>query len=158
MSILEQTTTERPDTLLSRGEALVRRFAVPALRLSLGLVFVWFGALKITGDSPVAGLVHATLPWFDQSVLMPTLGWIEVALGLLLLAGRFPRLTLVAIAGHLTGTFLTFVDAPSWVISGGNPLLLTANGEFVLKNLVLICAALVLLTRTTRPPQTVGGR
>ncbi|MBY8848209.1 DoxX family protein [Saccharothrix sp. MB29] len=121
------------------------RWATPALRVSLAVVFVWFGALKATGDSPVAELVGAAVPWVDRGVLVPALGWFEIALGVALLLGRLPRLTLVVVAVHLAGTFLVFVRAPALMVIGDNPLLLTVNGEFVLKNVVLICAALVLL-------------
>lgn len=121
------------------------RWATPALRVSLAVVFVWFGALKATGDSPVAELVGAAVPWVDRGVLVPALGWFEIALGVALLLGRLPRLTLVVVAVHLAGTFLVFVRAPALMVIGDNLLLLTVNGEFVLKNVVLICAALVLL-------------
>ncbi|MFL6074906.1 MAG: hypothetical protein ACJ73S_16030 [Mycobacteriales bacterium] len=129
----------------------MERAAVPALRLSLGMVFVWFGALKLAGRSPVAGLIRATLPWFDGNVIVPMLGAVEIAIGVGLLLSRlsrFRRLTLAVLCAHLTGTFLTFVDAPHMMIQRHNPLLLTADGEFVLKNTVLICAALVLLAAT----------
>ncbi len=132
---------------LARAEQILQRVTLPALRMSLGLVFVWFGVLKVVGDSPVAELVQATVPWADQRMLVPTLGWVEIVLGLALLAGKPRRLALIAVAAHLAGTFLVFVQAPSLVIAGGNPLLLTGNGEFVLKNVVLICAALVLLSQ-----------
>ena len=42
--------------------------------------------------------------------------------------------------GRLAGTFSAFVIAPGWMFRGGDPLLLTANGEFVVKSLVLITA------------------
>jgi putative oxidoreductase len=131
-----------------RAIAIVERTAAPALRISLGVVFVWFGALKLAGHSPVAGLIRATLPWFDPDLVVPALGAVEVAIGLGLLLSRlsrFRRLTLAVLCAHLTGTFLTFLDAPQMMIHRHNPLLLTGNGEFVLKNMVLICAALVLL-------------
>ncbi len=121
--------------------------ALPALRISIAVLFVWFGLLKVTGTSPVASLVAAAVPWVDQAFLVPALGWFEVGLGVVLLSGRLPRLTLVVVAVHLAGTFLLFVQAPALVMTGGNPLLLTTNGEFVVKNVVLICAALVLLGR-----------
>jgi putative oxidoreductase len=143
-----EVETDRPEALWAKAERRLARVALPALRISLGLVFGWFGALKVVGDSPVAGLVHATLPWIDQGVLLPVLGWVEIILGLALLAGQPRRVALVAVAMHLAGTFLVFLQAPTQVISGGNPLLLTGNGEFVLKNIVLICAALVLLSHT----------
>ncbi|WP_051764232.1 DoxX family membrane protein [Saccharothrix syringae] len=125
------------------------RWAAPALRWSIAVVFLWFGALKVTGASPVAELVEAAVPWVDPGFLVPALGWFEVVLGLVLLLGWLPRLTLVVAAVHLVGTFLVFVQAPTLVIFHGNPLLLTTNGEFVLKNVVLVCAVLVLLGRTT---------
>lgn len=133
----------------ARVERVLSRTALPALRVSLGLVFVWFGLLKVVGHSPVADLVHATLPWADERLLVPVLGWVEIAIGVALLAGRPRRLALLAVAVHLAGTFLVFVQVPGLVISGGNPLLLNGNGEFVLKNLVLICAALVLFNQAT---------
>jgi uncharacterized membrane protein YphA (DoxX/SURF4 family) len=131
----------------AQAERVLGRVTQPALRVSLGVVFVWFGVLKVVGDSPVAELVHATVPWADRSLLVPALGWVEIVLGLALLVGRPIRLALVAVAAHLTGTFLVFVQAPSLVMTEGNLLLLNGNGEFVLKNVVLVCAALVLLAQ-----------
>jgi putative oxidoreductase len=160
MTITQQSTevsTQSQESLLERGERILRRVSLPALRISLGLVFVWFGTLKVLGDSPVAELVRATVPWADPRMLVPILGWVEIVLGLALLAGRPRRLALVAVAAHLAGTFLTFVQAPSLVIANGNPLLLTGNGEFVLKNLVLICAALALLGQTSRSRVSTGN-
>jgi putative oxidoreductase len=145
-----QQRAARLQAVLPRLQGALPRLgvlAVPALRISLGLVFLWFGLLKVFGDSPVADLIGATVPWVDPGLLVPVLGWIEVGLGLALLAGRPRRLALLAAAAHLSGTFLTFIEAPSQMIRDGNPFMLTASGEFVLKNLVLICAALVLLGR-----------
>lgn len=133
--------------LLARVTDLCARHAPRVLRLSLALVFVWFGVLKIIGDSPVKGLLGATLPFLNPAVTIPVLGVIEVALGLAVALGRAPRVTLLVLVGHLIGTFLTFVTATGLVIQHGNPFLLTADGEFVVKNLVLISAALVLVGR-----------
>ena len=125
----------------------IDRFAPKALRASLALVFLWFGVLKLTGDSPVLALVSATVPWVDPYLLMHLLGAVEVLLAVGLLLGRAQRLLLLVLAGHLSGTFLTFVMAPQLMVQHGRPLLLTADGEFVLKNLVLISAALLLAAR-----------
>jgi uncharacterized membrane protein YphA (DoxX/SURF4 family) len=130
----------RFDRLLLRAAPV----APVALRLSLGLIFLWFGVLKLAGDSPVTMLVSATLPWGDPDMVVRVLGVVEVGLGLGLLVGRAQRLLLVVLALHLAGTFLTFVMAPDLTMQGGNPFMLTADGEFVLKNLVLISAALLL--------------
>lgn len=123
---------------------------LPALRVLLGLVFVWFGGLKVIGRSPVAELVAQTLPFANQHLVMLVLGSTELVLGAVLICGVFVRLALLILAMHLAGTFSTFVVAPHLMFSAGDPLLLTANGEFVAKNVVLIAAALVLITHTSR--------
>jgi uncharacterized membrane protein YphA (DoxX/SURF4 family) len=138
----------RPEAAFDRLLIRAAPVAAVALRLSLGLIFLWFGALKLAGDSPVAALVSATLPWGNPDVVVPLLGAVEVGLGIGLLVGRARRLLLLALAAHLAGTFLTFLMAPGLTMQNGNPLLLTADGEFVLKNAVLISAA-VLLACTT---------
>jgi len=130
--------------VLDRAVAVNRRFAPTLLRMALAVVFVWFGALKFTDASPVRGLIGATLPFIDPDISVPALGAVEVAIGLVVAAGVLPRITLLVLVGHLTGTFLTFVTA-SHLMWGTNPLMLSNDGEFVVKNLVLITAALVLI-------------
>ena len=145
-------TGPRPwiDVVLARTTDACHRYGAVALRQSLALVFVWFGALKLTGDTPVEQLIGATLPFLSTDVTVPTLGFIEVALGLAVALSRAPRIVLLVLAGHLTGTFLSFITAPGFMFDDGNPFLLTADGEFVLKNAVLISAALVLVGREAR--------
>lgn len=66
---------------------------------------------------------------------------------------------LLVLAVHLSGTFLTFFMAPQLMFQHGGPMLLTADGEFVLKNLVLISAVLLLAASSVSPPgraQLVG--
>jgi uncharacterized membrane protein YphA (DoxX/SURF4 family) len=129
--------------LVDRAIETNRRYAPTALRLALAVVFVWFGALKVAGVSPVHDLIASTLPFLDPNVAVPALGGVEVAIGLALALGRLPRLTLLVMIGHLAGTFLTFVTAAHLMWAG--PLQLTSDGEFVVKNLVLITAALLLI-------------
>jgi uncharacterized membrane protein YphA (DoxX/SURF4 family) len=130
--------------LLDQAVELNRRVAPTLLRLALAVVYVWFGALKFTGDSPVRNLIAHTLPFINPDISVPALGAVEIALGLVIALGRLSRITLLVVAGHLVGTFLTFVTAPAMMV-GSNPLMLTNDGEFVVKNLVLISAALVLI-------------
>jgi len=124
--------------------SLMRLHGARILRLALGVVFVWFGALKIMGRSPVADLVAATVYWVSPTWFVPLLGWWEVVVGLGLLAGIALRLTLLLFWLQLAGTFLVLVLRPDLAFQSGNPLLLTVAGEFVVKNLVLIAAGLVI--------------
>jgi uncharacterized membrane protein YkgB len=68
----------------------------------------------------------------------------------MLLFGWALRLTLALFTLQMIGTFLTFLILPDVTFRGGNPLLLTVEGEFVVKNLVLISAALVVGTTVRR--------
>jgi uncharacterized membrane protein YphA (DoxX/SURF4 family) len=129
---------------VDRAVEVNQRVAPTLLRLALAAVFVWFGALKLVGSSPVHELIAATLPFVDADLSVPVLGVVEIVIGLALAAGVFPRITLLVLCGHLAGTFLTFVTA-SELMWSDSPLELTADGEFVVKNLVLITAALVLI-------------
>jgi putative oxidoreductase len=137
---------------------MLRPVTLPALRVLLGMLFAWFGALKVLGRSPVGEMVSGTLPWADPRLTVLVLGAVEVVLGMGLITGFAVRLVLPLLAAHLSGTFLTFVMLPQLMFRGHNPLLLTESGEFVTKNLILIAATLVLIahtgTRATSPSGT----
>jgi uncharacterized membrane protein YphA (DoxX/SURF4 family) len=142
------TPTPRPT-----DPAGLRRHAPTLLRVALGVVFVWFGALKIANVTPVAGLVADTLAFvpIPPELLLPALGAFEVVAGALLIAGRLLRPVLAVLVAHLVGTFLVLVTLPGVAFQDGNPLLLTTEGEFVVKNLVLIAGALAIAA--TLPPR-----
>jgi uncharacterized membrane protein YphA (DoxX/SURF4 family) len=126
---------------------VLRPAGMPSLRVLLGVVFMWFGALKVAGVSPVAAMVAGTLPWADPQVVVPVLGAVEVLLGAAVVTGLGLRLALPVLAAHLCGTFMTFAMLPGLMFAHGDPLLLTEDGEFVMKNLVLIGATLALIAR-----------
>jgi uncharacterized membrane protein YkgB len=143
--------------LEQRAVAVLRRVGITLLRISLGVVFVWFGALKVANVTPVGELVAGTLPFVDPAWFVPFLGGVEVALGLGLLLGRAITVISAILVGHLCGTFLVLVMQPGMAFQNGNPLLLTTIGEFVIKNVVLIASALVLAARlhkVTSKPST----
>ncbi len=137
--------------LIARIDRLVvpflRRWGVEALRFSLAVVFLWFGGLKVFGVSPVVDLVGSTVYWVDPAWFVPALGVVEVLVGLGLAANRGLRLVLAVLSAQLVGTFLVFVLLPDVAFQEGNPLKLTVEGEFVVKNLVLLAAAMVVGSR-----------
>ena len=120
------------------------RWSIPLLRISLGVVFVWFGALKVLGVSPVSDLVGDTVYWVDPDWFVPVLGIAEMVIGVLLVVGRLLRAALFVFAAQMVGTALVFVVLPEVAFQDGNPLKLTVEGEFVVKNLVLLTAGLVV--------------
>ena len=126
---------------------VLRRLSPPLLRVSLGVVFVWFGGLKVAGATPVADLVAATVYWVDPAWFVPALGVLEVVVGIGLIVGRLLRAVLLLFAAQMLGTFLVLVVQPEVAFMDGNPLFLTVEGEFVVKNLVLLSAGLVVASR-----------
>lgn len=150
-SELAQAGWERYRQLDTRVLAGLRRFSLPLLRASLGIVFMWFGALKVLGATPVDELVASVVYWVDPAWLVPALGAFEIALGLGLLIGKAMRLVLLLFAVQMVGTFLVFAILPDVAFYDGNPLLLTVEGEFVVKNLVLLSAGLVVGSQIPRP-------
>jgi uncharacterized membrane protein YkgB len=132
------------DRVDRRIAALLRRWSLTALRLSLGIVFVWFGALKVFGVTPVTDLVADTVYWFDPDWVVPALGWAELIVGIGLIFRIALRAVLALFVAQMAGTFLVLVVQPDIAFRDGNPLLLTVEGEFVVKNLVLLSAGLVI--------------
>jgi len=140
-------TTDRLGGFDDLVRSFLGRVGIAALRLSVGIVFVWFGLLKVLDVSPVADLVARTVYWFDPDVVVPALGVFEMTVGVLLIANRWLRLALALFAGQMLGTFLVFLILPDIAFRNGNPLFLTVEGEFVVKNLVLLAAGMVVGTR-----------
>lgn len=120
------------------------RWSITVLRVSIGIVFIWFGALKVFDVTPVADLVADTVYWADPDWFVPLLGVFEIVVGVSLLARRALRFTLGLFALQMMGTFLVLVVQPDVAFQDGNPLLLTVEGEFVVKNLVLLSAGMVV--------------
>jgi uncharacterized membrane protein YphA (DoxX/SURF4 family) len=132
---------EAVDTAITRWMA---RNGVSILRVALGVVFVWFGALKLVpGMSPAEDLVRATVPFLPGEIFLPFLGIWEVVIGLGFLTGRALRLTILLLFLQMPGTLAPVVLLPERVFSVF-PLGLTLEGQYIVKNLVLIAAALVI--------------
>lgn len=129
----------------------MERHSVTVLRVALAVVFIWFGALKVLDRSPVEDIVKATVFFLPGDAFFFALGLVEIAIGIGLLIPIALRVTLVLLWLQLGGTFLTLAVLPELAFQGGNPLLLSVLGEFVVKNVVLIAAGLVIGTSIRRP-------
>ena len=114
------------------------------LRIGLGVVFFWFGALKLVpGLSPAEELVRNTIYFVDPDLFLPVLAIWEILIGLGLIFGKFMRLTLLLLFLQMPGTALPLLILPE-VTWTAFPIGLTLEGQYIIKNLVLIGAGLVL--------------
>ncbi|GAB5534218.1 MAG: DoxX family protein [Rubricoccaceae bacterium] len=141
----------RFDSLDSRIASSMDRVGVRLLRVAIGLVFVWFGALKLVpGLSPAEDLVKATVYFVDADLFYPILAVWEVLIGVLLLIRPAVRGALLLLALQMPGTFLPFIVLPevcfsAWPFTSPEDLFaLTMEGQYIVKNLVLIAAGLVV--------------
>ncbi len=118
------------------------------LRAGLGLIFLWFGAPKLVpGLSPAEELVRLTVSCCDPSWFVPTLGVFEILIGLCLLTREWTRAGLLLMAGHMVGTAMPLVTLPE--ISWQSFPVATLEGQYIIKNVVLIAAAFVLAGSTS---------
>ncbi len=110
----------------------------------MGLIFLWFGLLKLVGVNPVIDIVYGSWPFLAQGVGNFALGLLETIIGAGLLFNIVPVLVHAALIGHLIGTFSVFILAPEIVFDPYFPFL-TLAGEFVFKNVTLLMAGFVVL-------------
>ena len=131
----------------------LHKFGIPFLRISLGIIFLWFGILKVIGVSPVKELVTMVYSFLPELPLMLLLGIIECVIGLGLIFKINLKLILPILWIQMAGTFLSFILLPSKFFVGGNPFLLTMEGEFIVKNIVLVSASIVVGGYEVKPEE-----
>lgn len=134
------------DVAVGRLAKFLTRWSVPALRVSLGLVFLLFGALKaFPGASPAADIAARTIDALtfglihgDAAVYL-TAG-LEVFIGLTLLTGKLLKVGLVVLAGAFVGILSPTVLFAGELFGDGMTLL----GQYILKDIILVAGAAVV--------------
>lgn len=132
----------------------LNKHSLAILRVSLAVIFIWFGALKLYGQSPATELITKTVYWFDPNIFVPILGIWEVLIGICMLSKSLHRPGLFLLALQMPGTFLPLVLLPE-VCFVNFPFDLTLEGQYIIKNLVLIGAGLVVGSRLSPFKKTV---
>ncbi len=122
---------------------IMHKYGFVLLRYSLAIIFIWFGILKPFGLSPASALVEQTVHWLPSSLFIPILGWWEVAIGIFLLFRPTVRIALLLLFLQIPGTFLPLVLLPEATFSKF-PFGLTMEGQYIIKNLILIAAAIAV--------------
>lgn len=125
------------------------RHGVTLTRIALGTVFLWFGAIKfVAGWSPAGDLAARTIERLTFGVIQPEVGlpllaaW-ESLIGLGLLTGKFLRFTLLLLFVQMPGTMLPLIFFPAETFSAF-PHSPTLEGQYIIKNVVLVGAAIVI--------------
>ncbi|MFD5826007.1 hypothetical protein [Lentzea sp. NPDC060358] len=143
----------RPETTrrASAGHRLTRfagEAGIPLLRIGLGVVYLWFGVLKLfPGASPAQDLVERTVSALTFGIVHGDLARLgaaitEIGIALVLLSFRAPGLCAVLLIGHavLVSTPLVLFAGEMW----SAPLRASFEAQYILKNLVTVAAAVVI--------------
>ena len=132
----------------------MRNWGVLTLRWSLAIIFIWFGVLKPLGLSPAADLVMKTVDWMpvlSARQWLSVIGWWEVAIGVTFLFRPTLRIAIGLLALQMVGTFMPLVMLPNVTFQPDRyPYAPTIEGQYIIKNLLIISAALVV-GGTVRP-------
>jgi uncharacterized membrane protein YphA (DoxX/SURF4 family) len=150
---------DRIDTLITR---IMARYGVTLLRISVGVVFFWFGALKFFPNlSPAEDLAARTIQTLTFGAVTPALAlpilaaW-EVLIGIGMISGRFMRATILLLLVQMLGTV-----TPLFLFPGETftlfPIAPTLEGQYIIKNLVLVSAGIVI-GATVRGGDVVADR
>jgi len=125
------------------------RNGITLLRISLGIIFFWFGILKFfPGISPAQGLATKTMDVLTLGMISPEISilllasW-ECLIGFGLIFGVFLRATLLLLFVQMLGTVTPVFLFPAEVFTR-IPYAPTLEGQYIIKNLVLVCAGIVI--------------
>jgi uncharacterized membrane protein YkgB len=124
---------------------VTQRIAAPFVRISLGIILLWVGALKFVDPTPVVGLLQASLPFLASNTFVYVVGVLEIVLALALFINIGARYVGLLILVLFAGTLTIFLIAPGVT---GFPFL-TLAGQFLLKDLVLFAATITVIATDT---------
>lgn len=125
------------------------RYGVVLLRVSVGIVFFWFGILKFFPHlSPAEDLATRTIETLTFGIMqadvsLPILAGWEVLIGIGLISGKFMRITLLLLFMQMLGTITPLFLFPDETFTRF-PYAPTLEGQYIIKNMVLVSAAFVI--------------
>jgi uncharacterized membrane protein YkgB len=125
----------------------MRRWSTPAIRISFGIIFIWFGILKLIGVSAAEGLLKATVVWLPLGTpefWLTVIGWWEIAIGVTFLFSATTKIAIALLFLQMFGTFMPLIVLPEITFQGGNIFTPSLEGQYIIKNVMIISAALVL--------------
>lgn len=143
------TTTERQLLRVDQRIAKqMKRLGIPAVRISFGIIFFWFGILKPLGLSAAEPLLISTvawLPFWEPDTWLHIIGYWEMVIGITFLFRRTTRIAIGLLFLQMVGTFMPLVFLPDVVYQTGYSVHLpTMEGQYIIKNLMIISASIAV--------------
>tara|TARA_B100000575_G_scaffold291898_1_gene298890 strand:- start:365 stop:772 length:408 start_codon:yes stop_codon:yes gene_type:complete len=117
------------------------------IRLPLFIIFFWFGLLKVIELSPARQLIIDTVFWMpilSAETWVIIIGYWEMFIAIFFLTKRTTFLAMILLFLQMSGTFMPLILLPNITFQSSNPLLPTIEGQYIIKNIIIITAALVI--------------
>lgn len=117
------------------------------IRLPLFIIFFWFGLLKVIELSPARQLIIDTvfwMPFLSAEAWVIVIGYWEILIAIFFLTKRTTFLAMILLFLQMSGTFMPLILLPEISFQSSNPLLPTLEGQYIIKNIIIITAALVI--------------
>ena len=117
------------------------------IRTPLFVIFFWFGLLKVIELSPAQGLIIDTvywMPFLSPEDWVIVIGYWEMLIGLFFLAKKTTFYAMLLLFLQMSGTFMPLVLLPSVTFQDSNYLLPTLEGQYIIKNIIIITSAIVI--------------
>ncbi len=144
--LIKTPYTEKVDRKITKW---MSRYGILLLRISIGIVFFWFGFLKfIPGISPAEGIAVRTIniitfDLFSSSTILFILALWESIIGVGLIFGVYLREILLLLFLQMVGTFAPLFFFPGEVFTE-IPYAPTLEGQYIIKNIVIIAGAITI--------------
>ncbi|WP_323659510.1 DoxX family membrane protein [Aliarcobacter butzleri] len=128
---------------------------IKLMRLSLGIIFVWYGMLKFFPTlSPAEDLAIKTIDiiffhLIDGSLSIKLLAILEVAIGIGFLSGYYTKLVTIIFLGHMLCTFVPLFILPELSFTHA-PYAFTLVGQYIVKNIVFILVGIMIYQNETK--------
>lgn len=121
-----------------------KRIYIPLARVSIFLIFFWFGIIKLLGLSPASPLAEALtaqtvgMQYFD--ILFITLSLMECIIGILFLFPKMTRVVIPLLLAHMALVCSPLVLLPNvvWQL----PFVPSLEGQYIIKNAVVVAVAI----------------
>tara|TARA_B100000886_G_C20343176_1_gene457499 strand:+ start:352 stop:756 length:405 start_codon:yes stop_codon:yes gene_type:complete len=117
------------------------------LRIPIFIIFFWFGFLKVLDLSPAQQLVKDTVFWMP---LLSAENWTyiiglwEILIAVCFLFKKTTIIAMILLFIQMSGTFLPLIILPEVTFQDSNPLIPTLEGQYIIKNIIIITAALII--------------
>ena len=135
-------------TILEKTRQAIEKKGIVVLRISVGVIFFWFGFLKFFGNASSAeSIASKTISWLtfgfmDAEISMPVLAALECIIGIGILTKKYMEYVIPVMYFQMAGTLLPLFIF--WEETWKRPFVPTLEGQYIIKNAVLISAGIVL--------------